>query len=561
LSQSVPEAFNLGAWRVIPADNELCRDGKRVPLEPKAMGLLLYLAEHAGSTVSRGQLFEALWPGVVVSDDTLTQAVIKLRKALGDNAKTPRYIQTVAKRGYRLCVVVDRSPPAALAGPLKTQRSGWALLVVTLVILIGVLGYRTLYVPQPLSGLPDVSALKPVPAEGLPTLTVQPFQLLGEDASQAYLAQGLTFDLITDLSRLSGLWVIGSRSILGQKDDGKGALPVRYRVTGEVQRGADELRVQVHLQDVTSGRQLWSERYHQPIDNLFQIQEQISRQIAATLSLKVSEAEQRLLAHRYTHSVPAYELFLQAQSLLLVRLKDENEKARTFYRQAIALDPSFARAYAGLALSHAADYRNQWIPAAGEALEKARGMARTALQIDPDIPEVYWVLAYVSAQHREHGKAIGLLQKAISLDQSFADAYALMGGINTYMGRSDRTPALIRTAIRLNPDAGYLYYLLLGRAYFYLGDWEQALINLHEALTRNPANLEGHVYLAAVLEKSGDHSGALWEADEILALQAGFNANSWLQTYPMTDPGQTRQLRAALAPLGLADKAVSVQKP
>jgi DNA-binding winged helix-turn-helix (wHTH) protein/TolB-like protein/Tfp pilus assembly protein PilF len=561
LSPSQPEAFNLGAWRVTPADNELCRDGKRVPLEPKAMGLLLYLAEHAGNTVSREQLFEALWPGVVVSDDTLTQAVIKLRKALGDSAKNPRYIQTVAKRGYRLCVTVDRSPPAALAGPLNRQRSGWALLVVTLVIMIGVLGYRTLYVPQPPSGLPDVSALKPVPGEGLPTLTVQPFQLLGEDASQAYLAQGLTFDLITDLSRLSGLWVIGSRSILGQKDDGKGALPVRYRVTGEVQRAADELRVQVHLQDVTSGRQLWSERYHQPIDNLFQIQEQISRQIASTLSLKVSEAEQRRLAHRYTQSVPAYELFLQAQSLLLVRLRDENEKARRLYRQAIALDPSFARGYAGLALSHAADYRNQWIPAAGEALEKARGMARTALQIDPDIPEVYWVLAYVSAQHREHGKAIGLLQKAISLDQSFADAYALMGGINTYMGRSDRTPALIRTAIRLNPDAGYLYYLLLGRAYFYLGDWEQALINLHEALTRNPANLEGHVYLAAVLEKSGDHSGALWEADEILALQAGFNANSWLQTYPMTDPGQTRQLRAALAPLGLADKAVSVQKP
>jgi tetratricopeptide (TPR) repeat protein len=197
----------------------------------------------------------------------------------------------------------------------------------------------------------------------------------------------------------------------------------------------------------------------------------------------------------------------------------------------------------------------------GNALEKARGMARTALQIDPDIPEVYWVLAYVSAQQRQHEKAIGLLKKAISLDQSFADAYALMGGINTYMGQSAKTPALIRTAIRLNPDAGYLYFLLLGRAYFYLGDWEQAQINLNEALARNPANLEGHVYLAAVKEASGDHAGALWEADEILALQDDFNADSWLETYPMTDKGQARQLRAALAPLGLADTAVSVQKP
>jgi tetratricopeptide (TPR) repeat protein len=122
------------------------------------------------------------------------------------------------------------------------------------------------------------------------------------------------------------------------------------------------------------------------------------------------------------------------------------------------------------------------------------------------------------------------------------------------MGHPEETPALIRSAIRLNPDAGYLYFLLLGRAYFFLGDWEQAGINLREALTRNPANLEAHLYMAAMLESSGDHEGATWEAQEVLTLQATFDAESWLATYPMTDPAQTGQLRTAWQAAGLKGK-------
>ena len=177
-------------------------------------------------------------------------------------------------------------------------------------------------------------------------------------------------------------------------------------------------------------------------------------------------------------------------------------------------------------------------------------MARTSLQLDPEIPEIYWVLAYVSAQQRDHDKAIGLLKKAISLDHSFADAYALMGGVNTYRGHTNETPDLIRTAIRLNPDAGYLYFLLLGRAYFFLDDWEQAEINLREALARNPTNLEGHLYLAAVLEAAGDHDGAVWEAEEIRSLQMDFDPVNWLQTYPMTDENQVGELLSLLEKVG-----------
>ncbi|MCW8950946.1 MAG: tetratricopeptide repeat protein, partial [Sedimenticola sp.] len=318
-------------------------------------------------------------------------------------------------------------------------------------------------------------------------------------------------------------------------------------------RSGDQLRVYVDLIEVESGRQLWAERYQRPFNDLFKLQTEISQQIATTLSLKVSEAEQLRLAHRYTTNVQAYELFLKAQSLLLVREEAANNQARQIYRQAIALDPSFARAYAGLALSAAADYRNQWAANGEIALQRAKTMARTALQINPDIPEVYWVLAYVNAQQRQHDKALRLLSKAISLDHSFADAYALMGGIHTYTGHPDETPNLLRTSNRLNPDAGYLYYLLLGRAYFYTGDWEQSLINLNEALDRNPTNLEARIYLAAVMESMGNHQDAIWEADEIRSLQDDFNIDIWLNTYPMTSADLTQKLRHFLVPLGLSN--------
>lgn len=514
------------------------------------MALLLYLVKNADLTVSREQLFETLWPGVIVSDDTLTQAVIKLRKALGDSAKNARYIQTVPKRGYRLSAKVSFNTNKPLSKVAVRNKYPLFFATAVVVLLLGVLGSFFNSSEDSSNSTVHVSA-RVTGVDGLPSLTVQPFTLLGEDESQAYLAQGLTHDLITDLSKLSGLWVIGSRSIMGQRRDESETITAVYRVSGEVQRIKDQIRVHVHLFDENSGRQIWSERYHRPFDNLFQLQEEISRSITATLSLKVSEAELWRLAQHYTHNVQAYENFLRAQSLLLVRMKNENMKARRLYRRAIDADPSFSRAYAGLALSFAADYRNQWVSDGAEALEQARRMARTALEIDPDIPEVYWVLAYVSAQQREHEKAIKFLRKAISLDQSFADAYALMGGINTYMGHSSETPHLIRTAIRLNPDAGYLYFLLLGRAYFYMQDWEQAEINLNEALVRNPANLEAHIYLAAMMEASGDHDGAVWEVEEIRSLQGDFDIDTWLDTYPMTDRGQIEQLYSLLMRLGL----------
>jgi Tfp pilus assembly protein PilF len=143
------------------------------------------------------------------------------------------------------------------------------------------------------------------------------------------------------------------------------------------------------------------------------------------------------------------------------------------------------------------------------------------------------------------------LNRAIALDPSFADAYALLGSIQTYIGQPAKAIPLVRTAIHLNPDAGYLYFLVLGRAYLFQGDAEQALINLKEALSRNAANLESQVYLVATLALAGDKETARWKAEELHVLEPDFSTGKWLQSYPMTDEGQKQRLTRLLAQAGL----------
>ena len=225
---------------------------------------------------------------------------------------------------------------------------------------------------------------------------------------------------------------------------------------------------------------------------------------------------------------------MRAQALFLARRPEENDQARVLYQKALDLDPQFARAYAGLAMTYAMDYRYQKSAESSATFGRALELAETARTIDPDIPEVYWAIGFIHAQAQRYDQAIESLQKAIELNRSYADAYALMGGIYTYVGQPARSIPLLRTALRLNPDGGYLYFLLLGRAYLFENDIEQALINLREALRRNPDDLEAHIYLAAALVADGNRSAAEWEVDEIRARDADFSMHRWLETYPLT---------------------------
>jgi DNA-binding winged helix-turn-helix (wHTH) protein/TolB-like protein/Tfp pilus assembly protein PilF len=557
------ERLQVGDWTVEPALNLLSATGRTVKLEPKATAVLVYLADRPGQVVSREALLSAVWSGVVVGDDSLTQVVIKLRKALGDVPETPAYIQTIPKGGYRLIAPVDRSvetssapvrPDAESLHPERKRRISWLAGTGMAALLLAAAGAWWIAGERPTGVLPDQALMASIEAArtAQPTITIRPFEALGNDPQAVLLAQGITADLVTDLSKVFGLSVIGVPLVRGQAgaETPADATPIRYLVSGSVQRIDERLRLHVHLTDAETGKQLWSERFDRALTGLFAIQEELGPKILHELPAKVSEAEMRRVAQRHTRNLEAYEYFQRGQPALLARQEAENETAREMFRRAIALDAAFARAYAGLALTYAADYRNQWTGDGAAALDRAFELARTAHLINPDIPETYWVLAFVHLERRQHQQALQYLETAVRLYPSYADGYALMGGINTYIGRPADSVRLLRTAMRLNPQAGHLYFLNLGRAYLALGDLEQSRVNLEQALARNAVNLEAHVYLAALHVRAGDKAAAAWEAEEIRALQPGFSSRTWLETYPLTDDTQKKMLVQALASLG-----------
>jgi DNA-binding winged helix-turn-helix (wHTH) protein/TolB-like protein/Flp pilus assembly protein TadD len=543
----VKPSIQIGEWAVDPQSNQLFRGSEIVRVEPKVMGVLMLLAGNAGRVVTRDEIFAALWPRTVVGDEALTQSVIKLRRALRDNPRAPAYIETISKRGYRLIAPVTSgeaadaphaanhlAPAAGSRSPARTIPRAAAWMASLIVALLAVGAYVVTWLSDGIESA-DASASS-IAAGAWITVSIEPFESFDSAGDHAHLARGISDDLATDLSRVPGLRVIRSGIATSR------SATAQYSVSGSAQRDGGTMRINVFLLDAASREQLWAGRFERPYGDLFSLQDEITRKVLDVLPAKVSEAERSRIAKRYTHSLLAYDAFQRGQALFLARTSMDNEEARAFYREAIALDPKFARAYASLAMTYAMDYRLGGPGESSRALDRAFELAETARLIDPDVPQVYWALGFVHAQSRRHEQSIQALMHAIELDPSFADGYALLGGIRTYIGQPRETIPLLRAAMRLNPNGGYLYFLLLGRAYLFENDLDQALINLRAAAQRNPADIETRVFLAATLAAAGDLADARWEADEIQSLQPTFSAREWLETYPMTSKRQQERL-------------------
>ena len=536
----------LGRARVQTETGEIRSEDGDAHLEPKSMAVLLFLVKRHGEVVSREELLDAVWPGIHVGDDSLTAAIIKIRRALGDDARNPSYIETIPKRGYRLISPLGASESDAAikseaVAESKPVGSGHKMLPV-LVVFLSALGVA-LYLGFPLDA-PTEQQVSPIDA--LAVIEVMPFANISGDPEQEYLALGISDTVLNDLALHSGFDI---RQVL--ENAGKQP-PADYILQGSVARMGDRLRIVARLLDGGDGKVLKALQFDRPFDDLLVMQDEIRDYVLTEISGSIDEEEKSRRARGYTENVTAYDFFLRAQSQLLVRTAATNYRARELYRTAIAADESFARAYGGLALSFAAEYRNSWVDDGNAALENAIRFARTAIGISPELPEQHWVIGYVLTQQRQYAEAETHLKRAIEISPGFADAYALLGGIATYRGDPEGTIPLLRDALRINPNAGYLYFLLLARAYYFLGDYEQAQINLIEALSRNPESVEARLYFAATLLNLDRTDEAEWQAMEVLGIEPDFSLGVWSETYPMSRGGQIDRLLADLRLVGFS---------
>ena len=538
--------FFVGSWLVTPNEDIVSRDDRTERLEPLAMQVLVHLASRAGEVVSRSELEQAVWKGAVVSYDSVTSTVKKLRKALGDNPRNPRYIATIPKRGYQLVAplkstrgadvpaTVERiSSSAPILG--RNELSRYLVAAFVALAFLSVLG--VMYVLYPDSSAEPVSL---TPRAGdIPALVVLPFADLGGDSEQRHLADGMTEGVITSLSRLSGLRVIARNSAFAFADIGADPreaaehLGVRYVLQGSMFSAGSRIRVNAKLIDTETGVHLWAERFDGRTTEFFTLQDSVAERTAHALSVRLTDSEKTKLSTSPTTHFGAYDYYLRGRVVYGSLTERESALARAMYRRAIAEDPTFSLGYAGLALTYIDDFRSRQGLDREAAASKAVMYAEQAVALDNTLPQAHFAVGYVRLYGRaDHEGAIAEARQALTMNPNYADAYALLSSAYFFAGELDKTLELDREAIRLNPAASFVYEMHLGRRHYLEGRFQEALNIFLIGAAKDYHYIPTQVWLAATHAKLGDLDEAEWAAEQIRILMPEFTIEDWMQFRP-----------------------------
>jgi len=567
-TQDIRSSFFVADWRVESDTLRIFHADSEVRLEPKVMQVLVYMAGKPGEVISREELEANLWAGRVVGYDAVANTIIKLRKAFGDDSRHPRIVETIPKTGYRLIASVERSfPEPGRLSDLGTQspegeKSNRSVLgrpvpLILAALILLVMGVWLLQPGEDPSSNPDRFG-STAPQEK-PSIAVLPFLNVGANPDQEYFSDGITEDLITDLSKVQGLDVVARNSVFVYKGSQENEqvigreLGVRYVLKGSVQRAVNRLRLNVQLTDVAGGRNLWAERYDRELGDIFRIQDELAARIVSAMEVELAPTDRHRLSRNYIASVNAYDEFLRGLDYHGRRSPEDSLSAKVHFRKAIELDPRFARAYAGLALAYSRDAIDGWGPSVRESLDQAFELVERALQLDDSIPQLYFVMSQVKLFQRDYAAAIENIEEAIVRNSSYADGYALLGWILHFAGRPEEGLGFMQRAIRLNPRVPAIYRLVLGAIHYARGDLEQAIELLRTGAEISPNYQQLRVWLAAAYAAAGLMEEAEWETAEILTISPSFSLQSVQTAFPFRDPLYRDRFVADLRKAGLTD--------
>jgi len=403
------------------------------------------------------------------------------------------------------------------------------------------------------------NAANPSPSEA-PSIAVLPFANMSGDPEQEYFSDGISEDVITDLSKIAGLMVIARNSSFTYKgrsvdirEVGRD-LGVRSVLEGSIRRAGNRVRITAQLIDATNGAHLWADRYDRDLTDIFAVQDDVTRRIVDALKVTLSPAEKARLADSGTPNIDAYDCYLRGRELLALNPKNREkfEQSAKLFMRALELDPGYAQAYASLSLAYNLDYQNRWSDDPDNSLQLAKHNAQQAIEKDPKEPLARQVACWAAMFDKDLGRAKSEVDIALSLNPNSSGAYASLGSIHTYSGRPlEAIPALER-ATRLDPAfrPGHLHFL--GMAYLLAGKYETAVAVLKERILLVPGTDFSRVLMASALGHLGevDEARRIWR--ELKEINPKYSFREHFARQPFKREEDVQRIAEGLVKAGLS---------
>ncbi|MGA3800074.1 winged helix-turn-helix domain-containing tetratricopeptide repeat protein [Pseudomonas fluorescens] len=458
---------------------ELTLRGQVVAVGPQVFDLLLLFVNNPDRVVGKDELLKAVWGDRIVSESTITSHINAVRKAIGDTGEEQRLVRTVARKGYRFVGQINGAMTGEARQPDIDERAS--------------------AVPKP---IPSSTLVLP----DKPSITVLPFQNLSGDPEQEYFADGVVEDIIAALSRIRWLFVIARNSSFTYKGrivDAQGVgqeLGVRYVLEGSVRKCGNRLRITGQLIDATSGTHIWAERFEGLLDDIFELQDQITESVVGAIAPQLERAEIERAKRKPTESLDAYDYYLRAMAKLHSGSREAIEQALPMFYQAIELDAEFASAYGMAAWCHFWRKLNGWMTDRPAEIAEGIRLARLAVSLGRDdavaLTRGGHALAHLAG---EVDAGIALLDRARLLNPNLAPAWFLGGILRALHGETDAAIENLNHAVRLSPLDPEMFRMQVGMAlaHFFAGHFDAAADWAEKALGNLPSLLVAAALVAA----------------------------------------------------------------
>jgi TolB-like protein/DNA-binding winged helix-turn-helix (wHTH) protein/Tfp pilus assembly protein PilF len=522
--------FRFGVFQLDARAGELHKRGMRLPIQGLPIQVLCILLQHAGKLVTREELRNQLWPPdtFVDFDHSLHNAIARLREALGDSSTSPRFIETVPRKGYRFVGDVEDTSmgasdsaegpaqPKVVAATRPARSRLWVPLGAAAIILaIG----SAVYVRDRRADVP----LRPH------SLAVLPLENLTGQADQEYLVDGMTDELITSLAKIGSLRVISRTSIMPYKSVRKPLreiareLNVDAIVEGTLSRSGSHVRITARLIDAATDRLLWGENYDRELGDAVALQNQIATAIATELPARLTPGERARLASAHSVDPAAYELYLKGRYFWVKRTEESFRRAMDYFRQAIDRDPGYAAPYSGLAdcfvlFGSSFDVGGR---APSDVQPKARAAALKALELDDSLGDAHSSLAYVKLNYDwDWTGAEAEFKRSLTLNPGYAHGHHWYAHLLLSSGRQDEALAESTRALELDPLSPIINVHLAWH-YLYTRQYDRALDQATKTLDLDPSYALAHWYRGLAFGQKGMYVEALRELERARELLPG----------------------------------------